>query len=360
LKIASNLSDLNNAATARSNLGLGNVDNTSDANKPVSTAQATAINAKFTLPALTSGSVLFSDGTTISQDNAALFWDITNDRLGVGTTAPSGRLHVSRVATGATASNYRGVQVSTDNAETVANSANEVTGLYTITRITGTNDKNLTSTIGVTGNLADMRTSSGATGTITNMSAYYNNSFANAGNTIISNGYGLQIVAATNTGSGSITKMNGVAVANQTAGTNNTNVLVGTVTAQSGNYSVYSASSYTSSFVGGISSTRITPRTGTVTSNANPTINTDNVDFFSITAQSVNVTSMTTNLSGTPTDAQKLWIAITDNGTPRTITWGASFESSTYFTLPGTTLASTRMDIGFVWNAATSKWRMVA
>lgn len=39
---ADNLASLANAATARANLGLGNVDNTSDANKPVSTAQAAA------------------------------------------------------------------------------------------------------------------------------------------------------------------------------------------------------------------------------------------------------------------------------------------------------------------------------
>lgn len=103
---------------------------------------------------------------------------------------------------------------------------------------------------------------------------------------------------------------------------------------------------------------RVTPRTGTVASSATPTINTDNVDFFSITAQTVDITSMTTNLSGTPTDGQKLWIAITGTAA-RLITWGTSFEASTV-ALPTTTVSTNRLDCGFIWNAATSKWRIVA
>jgi len=48
----------------------------------------------FTLPTLTSGSVLFSNGTTIAQDNSNFFWDNTNKRLGIGTATPLGLLDV--------------------------------------------------------------------------------------------------------------------------------------------------------------------------------------------------------------------------------------------------------------------------
>lgn len=43
---ANNLSDVANPVTAKSNLGMANVDNTSDADKPVSTAQSTALGLK--------------------------------------------------------------------------------------------------------------------------------------------------------------------------------------------------------------------------------------------------------------------------------------------------------------------------
>jgi cold shock CspA family protein len=46
LAIANNLSDLNSAASARTNLGLGNVNNTADTAKPISSATQTALNSK--------------------------------------------------------------------------------------------------------------------------------------------------------------------------------------------------------------------------------------------------------------------------------------------------------------------------
>ena len=78
----------------------------------LSSADWSAFNGKFNLPSLTSGSVLFSNGTTIAQDNAQLFWDDTNNRLGIGTTAPTAKLHIK--APGA---------LSTDIALRVRNSA---------------------------------------------------------------------------------------------------------------------------------------------------------------------------------------------------------------------------------------------
>ena len=103
----------------------------------------------------------------------------------------------------------------------------------------------------------------------------------------------------------------------------------------------------------------VIPRVTTSTANsATPTLNTDNYDMMVITGQSVAITSFTTNLTGTPVNGQKLWISITGTGAIG-ITWGAKFESSTV-TLPSTTVTTARLDVGFVWNVATTTWRCVA
>lgn len=59
----------------------------------------------FNLPSLTSGSVLFSNGTTIAQDNANFFWDDTNNRLGIGTATPYAKITTSVSGTFTTDSN---------------------------------------------------------------------------------------------------------------------------------------------------------------------------------------------------------------------------------------------------------------
>jgi predicted heme/steroid binding protein len=60
----------------------------------LSSTDWTTFNNKYNLPALTSGSVLFSNGTTIAQDNSNFFWDNTNKRLGIGIGAPTVPLHI--------------------------------------------------------------------------------------------------------------------------------------------------------------------------------------------------------------------------------------------------------------------------
>ena len=105
--------------------------------------------------------------------------------------------------------------------------------------------------------------------------------------------------------------------------------------------------------------TRAQPRrVSTIVSSAAPILNVDNTDLLRVTGQAVDITSMTTNLSGTPVDGQSLLISITGTAS-RAITWGASFESST-ISLPTTTSGTDRLDVGFLWNVATSKWRCVA
>jgi hypothetical protein len=110
---------------------------------------------------------------------------------------------------------------------------------------------------------------------------------------------------------------------------------------------------------GGAVVARIVPRVLASTANsATPTLNTDNFDAMVITGQTAAITSFTTNLTGTPVNGQKLLISITGT-TAVAITWGASFEASTT-ALPTTTVTTARLDVGFIWNAATSKWRCLA
>lgn len=104
---------------------------------------------------------------------------------------------------------------------------------------------------------------------------------------------------------------------------------------------------------------RTTKRVTTITSHATPTINTDNCDVVTITAQGAAITSMTTNLSGTETNFQTLIFRILDDGTGRAITWGAAFEPRGV-ALPTTTTSSKLLTVGFIYDTVDDIWGCVA
>jgi len=162
-----------------------------------------------------------------------------------------------------------------------------------------------------------------------------------------------------------ITNSAGTAVGTATTGTTGLPIIAGT----SGASPAFGALNLAGSGVTGVlptgniattlTSKRITPRVTTITSSATPTINTDNCDFVDITALAADITSMTTNLSGTPTNGQKLAIRYKASGANHTVTHGASFEAC------GASLSLTitdgkRTTAIYIYDTTTAKWGLVS
>jgi hypothetical protein len=59
-------------------------------------------------PSFTTGSVIFQDSSSLSQDNISFFWDNANDRLGLGTNSPGARLDIAGDATSSGTLSFRG------------------------------------------------------------------------------------------------------------------------------------------------------------------------------------------------------------------------------------------------------------
>jgi hypothetical protein len=76
--------------------------------------------------AYTSGSILFSNGTIVTQDNAKLFWDEVNFRLGINTASPTFSVDVtgtlrttSTITDGSIATTFAGAPLSINSSQVI-------------------------------------------------------------------------------------------------------------------------------------------------------------------------------------------------------------------------------------------------
>lgn len=94
-----------------------------------------------------------------------------------------------------------------------------------------------------------------------------------------------------------------------------------------------------------------------VASDTTPDPSFDTEDVYEITALAGN--AVFPAIVGTPTNRQSMLIIIKDNGSARTLTWHSSYRAvGTY--LPTTTVAGKVVYVGGVWNAAASKFDVLA
>lgn len=156
LRAGKNLSDLTNATLGRSNLGLGNVDNTSDVNKPISTATQDALNLKANSDAvlLTINSdakqnqtLAGSTGIIVLDDFDGIHYFSVDDTVvtiagnsfnGISQlvqTDVTGKIPLSVLPTGSTL--YRGTWNATTNTPALSNSTIEASGHFYIVSVAG-------------------------------------------------------------------------------------------------------------------------------------------------------------------------------------------------------------------------------
>ena len=107
-----------------------------------------------------------------------------------------------------------------------------------------------------------------------------------------------------------------------------------------------------------ISTTNVVEEITTTASSATPAPTGGSLrNYFTVTALAVGATFSAP--SGTPVDSNYLTIRIKDNGTARTLAWNAIYRAIGV-TLPTTTVINKTLYIGCRYNAADSKWDVLA
>ena len=102
---------------------------------------------------------------------------------------------------------------------------------------------------------------------------------------------------------------------------------------------------------------RITPRVSSTASASSVTPDISAYDVYAFTALAANLTINAP--TGSPADGEKITLRILDNGTSRTLTWNGTY-TAIGVTLPTSTTANKTVYIGCVYNAANTRWDVIA
>jgi hypothetical protein len=92
---------------------------------------------------------------------------------------------------------------------------------------------------------------------------------------------------------------------------------------------------------------------------ATPTLAWDSYDMIILRGLNAAITSLSSGITGTPTQGQPWLLRFEDNGSARAITWGASYQA-VGVTLPTTTTAGKKMYVGGFYNATDSCYDVTA
>lgn len=118
-----------------------------------------------------------------------------------------------------------------------------------------------------------------------------------------------------------------------------------------------SAGYLTGSSTSTLTNKRITPRVSSTASASSVTPDISAYDVYAFTALAANLTINAP--TGSPADGEKITLRILDNGTSRTLTWNATY-TAIGVTLPTSTTANKTVYIGCVYNAANTRWDVIA
>lgn len=330
-----------NINVSKTDMGLDQVDNTSDLNKPISTATQTALDNKVDK---VTGSRLItsSEATVLSNTSGVNTGD--QDLSGKVDKVAGSRLITSAEAT--VLGNTSGTNTGDETVTTIKTKLG-------ITTLSGSNtgDQDLSGLAPLasptfTGTIT--LPSDTSIGTVSATELGYLDGVTQGIQAQINAKVNLNTLITPSTGTKVTYDAKGLILSSTNITTSDVSGL-GTLATQSGTFSGTSSGTNTGD------QTYFDARVQTVTSSATVTPVSTN-DLVKITAQSTGLTLA--NPTGTFSEGQALMIRIKDNGTARTIAFDTNYRAIGV-TLPTTTVISKTMYLGVIYNSTDSKFDVI-